>query len=383
MAVKIPFGSTFGGQLVTGAANSLFGGLFNLASQRRAYEYNQKLMAQQNQYEQAAADQAYRRQLEFYERQLNDDRTYNDPSAVKQRYLDAGLNPYSAFGTAGSYRPLQAPSLSGVQPADVASAPYMDPGQTVFGDPLEAAYKVAVIRNINAQATKTENETPTEDMFRRSYESSIQLREQEIINKRTQNQIDELTRQFEEATISARISASFEEWNLLVARTRFVNQQVTESASRQRLNEKSVDLVETQINLNNANLFVAFTSALLNLAGIELTKAQIANLQAQTQTTNELRSHLVRFNKFMADQAEDKASVESLNARIAKLQEQAIDDRPGMAARFAETKFMLDMIDASLVDFYKLDLETQKIIAEQTAQAIGAIGAIATALVPK
>lgn len=376
MADKTPFGQTFGGQLITGVGSSFLGGLFNIGAQRRAYKYNQKLMAQQNEYEQAAADQAYRRQLEFYERQLNDDRTYNDPSAVKQRYLDAGLNPYSAFGTAGSYRPLQAPSLSGVQPADVASAPYMDPGQMTFGDPLEAAYKIAVIRNINAQANKTENETPTEDMFRRSYESSIALREQEIINKRTQNQIDELTRQYEEATLSARISGAFEEWQYLIARTRYVNQQITESASRERLNNKSVDLVESQINLNNANLFVAFTSALSNLADIELSKAQVANLQANTQTTNELREHLVRFNKFMADQAEDKAQVESLNARIAKLQEDAIDDRPGMAARFGATKFMLDMIDGSLVDFYKLDLETQKLIAQQTINAFsGAVGA--------
>lgn len=324
------------GSTVSGIPSSLLGGLFNIGAQRRAYKYNQKLMAQQNQYEQAAADQAYRRQLEFYERQLNDDRTYNDPSAVKQRYLDAGLNPYSAFGVAGSYRPLQAPSLSGVQPADVASAPYMDPGQTIFGDPLEAAYKLAMIRNIDANTNKTKNETPTSDQFKRYYDSGIRLRDIEFDIKSIKKDQESLDYQLNLVTFDSRSKLYEAEGKRLIADGLYLNEKYQNEIKRGRILDEEKDRVASQADLNVANTLLAFVTAAYRQSGIDLNAAQIDKLRAETATIDGVREHLIKTNEYLRDQAKSDAARKHFEATLAELAEEWVGDKNDPAWRIGK-----------------------------------------------
>ena len=79
----------------------------NFAMADLSYKKNKKLLQQQYKYQKEAADLAWQRQTQFYE----DQKAYNDPNAVRQRYEAAGLNVNAAFGTAGSYSLLMLPPL--------------------------------------------------------------------------------------------------------------------------------------------------------------------------------------------------------------------------------------------------------------------------------
>lgn len=139
---------------------------------------NRKAMKLQAKLNEQAAEKAYDRQLEFYQRQLDDqvrlrdeERLFNDPTSVKKRYQDAGINPTAAFGTAGSYTPTQMadiPSTPNVASGSTSalSAPmahYVDPMSTY----LDAMLKKAQIDNINANTKKQEGDTQDPDVTKR------------------------------------------------------------------------------------------------------------------------------------------------------------------------------------------------------------------------
>ena len=92
--------------------------------------------------------------MQFYE----DQKAYNDPNAVRQRYEAAGLNVNAAFGTAGSYSPTNAPSS--VQPAGGVSTPYVDYTNMKFQSALGLAKQMAEIDLIKAQADETRGSHP-------------------------------------------------------------------------------------------------------------------------------------------------------------------------------------------------------------------------------
>lgn len=185
------FSSAFAGQLASGlgggvasAAGGLIGGIVSginaRSNMRRQQRYNKELLKLQNDYATAQADASYEREKDFY----NIQNAYNNPSAVRERYEAAGINVNSAFGTSGSYTPNQ--SSPSVPQADTISPPYQNADVT-FGDPLEAAYKMAMINNINAQTEKTKGETPDSDETLRGQRLANDLLEQGVISKELAN----------------------------------------------------------------------------------------------------------------------------------------------------------------------------------------------------
>lgn len=84
-----------------------------------------------------------RDQREWQEKMWNKQNAYNDPSAMKERMLAAGLNPYQ---------------MTGAEPAGSAGT-----GATAdtipLQDPLSAIRSIAEIKGINATTSKTESES--------------------------------------------------------------------------------------------------------------------------------------------------------------------------------------------------------------------------------
>lgn len=104
-----PTASTFGGQLLQGAAQTgasglisgALGQLFGGMNARRQWKYQKKAMALQQQYalEQMAKQAEY--QYGNWQKQFDYENSYNDPSKVFDRYLQAGVTPAAVLGSSG------------------------------------------------------------------------------------------------------------------------------------------------------------------------------------------------------------------------------------------------------------------------------------------
>lgn len=102
-------GSSAGG----GIADALFGGI----SARRNWKYKKKEMALQQQYALEQMSKSAEFQLAHDKQMFDYQNTYNDPSAVLARNLDAGLNPAAVLGQSGVGVSATIPTSSGGAPS--------------------------------------------------------------------------------------------------------------------------------------------------------------------------------------------------------------------------------------------------------------------------
>lgn len=102
-------GSSSGG----GIADALFGGI----SARRNWKYKQKEMALQQQYALEQMSKSAEFQLAHDKQMFDYQNAYNDPSAVLERNLAAGLNPAAVLGQSGVGVSATIPTSSGGAPS--------------------------------------------------------------------------------------------------------------------------------------------------------------------------------------------------------------------------------------------------------------------------
>lgn len=102
-------GSSAGG----GIADALFGGI----SARRNWKYKQKEMALQQQYALEQMSKSAEYQLAHDKQMFDYQNAYNDPSAVLERNLSAGLNPAAVLGQSGVGVSATIPTASGGAPS--------------------------------------------------------------------------------------------------------------------------------------------------------------------------------------------------------------------------------------------------------------------------
>ena len=102
-------GSSAGG----GIADALFGGI----SARRNWKYKQKEMALQQQYALEQMSKSAEYQLAHDKQMFDYQNAYNDPSAVLERNLSAGLNPAAVLGQSGVGVSATIPTSSGGAPS--------------------------------------------------------------------------------------------------------------------------------------------------------------------------------------------------------------------------------------------------------------------------
>lgn len=96
-----------------GLADALFGGI----SARRNWRYKQKEMALQQQYALEQMTKSAEFQLAHDKQMFDYQNAYNDPSAVLQRNLAAGLNPAAVLGQSGVGVSATIPTASGGAPS--------------------------------------------------------------------------------------------------------------------------------------------------------------------------------------------------------------------------------------------------------------------------
>lgn len=102
-------GSSAGG----GIADALFGGI----SARRNWKYKQKEMALQQQYALEQMSKSAEYQLAHDKQMFDYQNAYNDPSAVLERNMAAGLNPAAVLGQSGVGVSATIPTSSGGAPS--------------------------------------------------------------------------------------------------------------------------------------------------------------------------------------------------------------------------------------------------------------------------
>lgn len=105
--------SSAGSSAGAGIADALFGGI----SARRNWKYKQKEMALQQQYALEQMTKSAEFQLAHDKQMFDYQNAYNDPSAVLERNLDAGLNPAAVLGQSGVGVSATIPTASGGAPS--------------------------------------------------------------------------------------------------------------------------------------------------------------------------------------------------------------------------------------------------------------------------
>lgn len=105
--------SSAGSSAGAGIADALFGGI----SARRNWKYKQKEMALQQQYALEQMSKSAEFQLAHDKQMFDYQNAYNDPSAVLERNLSAGLNPAAVLGQSGVGVSATIPTSSGGAPS--------------------------------------------------------------------------------------------------------------------------------------------------------------------------------------------------------------------------------------------------------------------------
>lgn len=105
--------SSAGSSAGAGVADALFGGI----SARRNWKYKQKEMALQQQYALEQMTKSAEFQLAHDKQMFDYQNAYNDPSAVLERNLAAGLNPAAVLGQSGVGVSATIPTASGGAPS--------------------------------------------------------------------------------------------------------------------------------------------------------------------------------------------------------------------------------------------------------------------------
>ena len=250
---------------------------------KKSWKYTKKAMALQDEYNRQAADTAFERQKEFY----NQERDWNDPSNVRERYEAAGLNPNSAFGTAGSYTPQQAPDH--VAPSQAPSAPFVDAQGFSFTNPIQEALQLAQVRNIEANTAKIESETGDRGEFLRGQKLANDLQESGLISLELRNGLDALNLQFKNEVYDTEVSIRKQTADNMAKQYEQMNQQIFESVSRIELNDEQKKQIQSLVLLNNAN--AAFANARADWHG-KLSQAQIDEWEQFTRNLEGENQHL-------------------------------------------------------------------------------------------
>lgn len=336
------FGQSFSGAFSSGlgggfasAAGGLIGGVISginaRGNMRRQQRYNKELLKLQNDYATEQADAAYEREKDFY----NIQNAYNNPSAVRERYEAAGINVNSAFGTAGSYTPNQ--SSPSVPQADTISPPYQNADVT-FGDPLEAAYKMAMINNINAQTDKTKSEIGDRDEFVRAQVLANNLAAENIISKQLANRQAEFDYQFAQDIRDLNIKN-------LIQRTSNLEAQYLNMAAEYEKTRADANLSQEKIKEINSIVNV-------NAARVGYFKA----LEKQADSNREL-------DKLRARLMISEADFNDSKTLLTKLESLTELERPNYIRQSAEYQKSLADFQSALKDFKERELK----VAERNA----------------
>lgn len=289
MADKNFFGQTFGGRMLSGLGGSLVNGLFNIGAAKRQFKYQSKLQQQQYELNEKAAESAFARQQQFYAQQRDDQREWENPSAIKARYENANINPTAAFGTAGSYTPQQSPSgavgsQQGVGLGNASAFP--------ITDPIEQAYRLAMIRNVDADTKKKEGETLDPGETKRAQQLENQLRELKIVGQDTLNQQAQFNLEFDQAVRETNIAKLKQSVANMKQQYENMQAEYIRISNATQLDQGQADLLRQQLELNTVHMALMRAQEKALKAGTALSYARIEEIGSNMATANTMRDYL-------------------------------------------------------------------------------------------
>ena len=289
MADKKPFGQTFGGQMLSGLGGSLVNGLFNIGAAKRQFKYQSKLQQQQYDLNEKAAESAFARQQQFYAQQRDDQREWENPSAIKARYENANINPTAAFGTAGSYTPQQSPSgavgsQQGVGLGNASAFP--------ITDPIEQAYRLAMIRNVDADTKQKEGNTLNPDETRRAQQLENQLRELKIVGQDVLNRQSTFNLEFDQATREMNIDKLRQSVDNMRQQYENMSAEYIRILNGTQLDMAQADVLRDQLRLNTAHIALMEAQEKAARAGAALDYKRMQEIDSSMATANTMRDYL-------------------------------------------------------------------------------------------
>lgn len=293
----------------------------NFAMADLSYNKNKKLLKMQYKYQKEAAELAWQRQMDFYQ----DQKAYNDPNAVRQRYEAAGLNVNAAFGTAGSYSPTNAPSS--VQAAGGVSTPYVDYTNMRFQSALGLARQQAEIDLIKAQADETRGRTLDQGETRRGQKLgndltvlNTRLADANIIGKDLANRLDSIDLRFRNEVYDTSVTIERQKALNIAKQYEVMNEDIARSVAGRSLTEDQRREIQSRIWLNARNAALAQIRA--EYHG-RLSQAQIDELVAKTDSldaTKMLAYAQVITESAKREEAEARAALARASAALNDLE---------------------------------------------------------------
>lgn len=251
-----------------GLADALFGGI----SARRNWKYKQKEMALQQQYALEQMTKSAEFQLAHDKQMFDYQNAYNDPSAVLERNLNAGLNPAAVLGQSGVGVSATIPTASGGAPSGHGPVASGSGGglAALAGNP--SAYADIELKNAqqerersaaalnDAEADWYKSQTVDKDLRERLMKAQAGLAEQGITESSSRaklnsaislsysidNELKDAAFGYNFEMIKANLGKAKEEYYQLKARTGYIDDQI--EAELQLLTARAVYLKSSASN---------------------------------------------------------------------------------------------------------------------------------------
>lgn len=236
------------------------------ASQKRAFKFNKQLMDHQDLINDQNALDSYNRAIEAWH-MTNE---YNDPSAARQRYEDAGMNPALAYGggsagvnTAGGLSPAPASEV-GVGSIGTPTLPVTSPNMLALS---EALVNRSIANKNNAEADSLRGETKPTQVEMDLHQSEKALVDEKIIGQRVANDLDALRYELDKEWKPQEYELNNK---ILTRRAETAFEELVAARNENALYPQKVE----QINAHIENMY---TDTLLKRANATLAKMQSAN----------------------------------------------------------------------------------------------------------
>lgn len=291
-------------QSTSAALDSIGQATSNVATvngKRKARELQYKMFQEANVYNSVEADKARQWALEQWQRE----NAYNDPSAVKQRLLNAGINPLLLDGQwSSSNSTPSAPSASSAGVPSIESPIVSNPFSSVSQDLVN----IATAKKIESENTSVNlDNQQVQDMLRSGMnpkEIGAYLTMQQYLNAKTEGsfmpqQIQASLRQSDAVTQNTKAVEALNRAN-----EKLVQKNVDSFDTRLDLdikhNSAVVNELESKVRANNEQVQLMKSQESLNAAEEEEKQKTISNLEEQNKVLT-VKSLLSKYGIFDTD----------------------------------------------------------------------------------
>lgn len=303
------------------ALNASIGQAQQFALGELNWKRTKQAMAIQNDYFNRNRDRAVEIARENW-RMIN---AYNDPSAVKQRYLDAGISPQAVMAGAASGAGISGSLESGDAPMGSGSGPRM-------AMIPETATVLASLRESEARTAKLDAE-------RRNIE-------QDTISKSNENSLFDIVRDLRKAQADskeaeAKLANIQSQWAVIEKTTDLDLKQklidkvladIGETVSRKDVNLANKDKINAEIDLMQHQAANLDSSTTANYAAAGASNATARNLDARTKTEDAIRDYEVQLKAYQGE----KISADTALARKQALEVDKRIEQIGKQMRLTE-----------------------------------------------